>query len=613
VSTTDLLRGLEAAAMEGQLRFIDLHFARWLGELGDNDPILVLSAALVSRSVGEGHVCLDLRANAGQYPFGGAGKGIVTPGLEAWCAALEEDPLVGNPTRPAPLILDGRGRLYLGRYWRLEQDLCDALRGRAGRRLPNLDLAGLRAGLERIFPPSNEVDWQRVAAALAVLQPLCVLSGGPGTGKTRTVTAILALLIEQAGGDGLRMAMAAPTGKAAARLTESVLAARSQLDLDPDVAESLPSEAVTLHRLLGIRPGRALPRHGARNPLHLDVLVVDEASMVDLPLMARLFAALKPETRVILLGDRDQLASVEAGMVLGDICGRGGAARYSPEVCAALEEAAGVRLEPARAPSISDHVAVLKKSYRFGADSGIRCLAQAVNAGDAEAALNVLSDPARVDASMESVSALALPDYLRRWLVPRMSACLAAGEAQKILQGLGRFRILCAVRGGPFGVISVNRLCESLLQEAGVIERGLAQYPGRPLMVTGNDYALALFNGDLGVLWTDAEGDGGPRACFDAGNGVRRVRVSRLPAHETVYAMTVHKAQGSEFDEVLLILPEVESRALTRELLYTGITRARRRITLIGSRERMHEATAKPVRRSSGLYEALWMADSYRA
>jgi exodeoxyribonuclease V alpha subunit len=601
---------LEHAAAEGELRLIDLHFARWLAELGDHDPILLLSAALVSRSIGEGHVCLDLRSYAERQPFGEAGGGIVTPGLEAWRSALERAPLVGSPNRPAPLILDGRHRLYLGRYWRLERDLCDALRRRAGRRLPNLNLGGLRAGLERLFPPSDQVDWQRVAAALAVLQPLCVVSGGPGTGKTRTVTAILALLIEQAGGNGLRIALAAPTGKAAARLTESVLGARSRLDLDPAVAESLPSESVTLHRLLGVRPGRALPRHGVRNPLHLDVLVVDEASMVDLPLMARLFAALRPETRVILLGDRDQLASVEAGMVLGDICGRGGAVRYSPEICDALEEAAGVRLEPVRAPSISDHVAVLKTSYRFGADSGIGRVAQAVNAGDSEAALGVLSDPARADATIETITEQGLLGYLRRWLVPRMSACLASEGAEKLLQELDRFRILCAVRGGPFGVEAVNWLCESLLREAGIIERGPAQYHGRPLMVTGNDYALGLFNGDLGVLWKDAHGNGGLRACFDSSNGLRRVLISRLPPHETVYAMTVHKAQGSEFDEVLLVLPEGDSRALTRELLYTGITRARRRITLLGSPARVREAAARPVLRTSGLYEALWMADS---
>jgi exodeoxyribonuclease V alpha subunit len=250
---------------------------------------------------------------------------------------------------------------------------------------------------------------------------------------------------------------------------------------------------------------------------------------------------------------------------------------------------------------------VLRKSYRFGAESGIGEVARALNRGDGEAAVRVLNDPARADAAMMPVTEQQLREFLRRWLVPRISACLAAGEPGAILRAMSRFRVLCPLRAGRFGVSGINRLCESLLAQAGVIEvGGGAQYAGRPIMVTGNDDVLGLFNGDIGVLWQAPDGESGVRAYFETSGGPRRVLVSRLPVHETVYAMTVHKAQGSEFDEVLLILPDAQSRVLTRELLYTGITRARRRVTLLGHARRVREAAERPVVRTSGLYDALW-------
>jgi exodeoxyribonuclease V alpha subunit len=329
--------------------------------------------------------------------------------------------------------------------------------------------------------------------------------------------------------------------------------------------------------------------------------------MVDLPLMSRLFAALPPESRIILLGDKDQLASVEAGMVLGDICGRGRPQGYSPGLCAALEAVAGVELLPAAGPPIADHLAVLRKSYRFAADSGIGAVARAVNAGDGERAVALLSGAVSADAAMARVTQRQLRGCLAQWIIPRVNTCLAAGGPAEILTAFGRFRVLCAVREGPFGVYAINRLCETLLAEVGIIARGSgAHYAGRPLMVTGNDYALGLFNGDVGMLLKGPGGEAGLRAWFQTPGGLRRLLLPRLPSHETVYAMTVHKAQGSEFDEVLLVLPEEESRALTRELLYTGITRARRRLTLLGSPQRVREAAARPVVRSSGLYDALW-------
>lgn len=608
----DDLKVLRAAVQGGLLRPLDLHFARWMAGLdGSGDPALALAAALVSRQVGEGDVCLDLVAYAGRPLFAAPGGPALThaPGLGDWRSALRASGVVGGPGDPAPLILDGRDRLYLGRYWRFEQDLVAALAARSGRLVAGVDRGLLAAGLERLFPRSGETpDWQRVAAALAVLAPLCVISGGPGTGKTRTVTAILALLIEQARGRVPRIALAAPTGKAAARLSESARRARAELPLAPEVAAAIPVEASTLHRLLGFRPGRATPRHNPENPLHADVLVVDEASMIDLPLMARLLAALPAQARLILLGDKDQLASVEAGMVLGDICGQGRTIGYSAGLCEAFAETAGVRLAPGEAPPIADQLAVLRRSYRFGPASGIGAAASAVNAGDADAALEAL-DGRHADAVRMALAQSALKGFLRDWLVPRFTACLAAGEPSAVLAGLGGFRILCAVREGPFGVVTVNRLCEAVLAEAGLITPGAAaHYPGRPLLVTSNDYALGLFNGDVGICLPDPAAGGALRAWFETDEGPRRVLPSRLPGHESVFAMTVHKSQGSEHEEVVLVLPEAESRVVTRELVYTGLTRARRRVTLIASASSLERAVRQRVRRSSGLYDALWDA-----
>ncbi len=600
---------LERAVAEGRLRPLDLHFAGWMGRLSaSRDPALLLAAALVSRRVGEGDVCLDLRQYAGHMLLDD--EGTSAPPLVDWVGALRAVPVVGEPGETAPLILDGHERLYLHRYWCLERNLAQAIRARAGLWAAEVDRALLRKGLARLFPSEDAPDWQRIAAAVAVLRPFCVVSGGPGTGKTRTVTAILALLLEQAAlrhpaGRHLRIALATPTGKAAARLAESLHQARARLDLDPAIAAAIPEQVVTLHRLLGFRPGRAVPRHGPDDLLHADVLVVDEASMVDLPMMARLVTALRPHCRLILLGDKDQLASVEAGMVLGDLCGRGAESVYTPAQCQALEEIAGAGLASGSPGlTLSDHIVSLRKGYRFGESSGIGALARAVNAGDGEAALTALADHA--DLQLLSHERISPRAYVREHVVPAYRAYLETDDPAATLEAFAGFHVLCAVREGPYGVYALNRLVEEALQAAGLIQRAGDFYHGRPVMVTRNDYALGLYNGDIGLVLRDPEAGGSLRMWFQTPDGLRRVLPTRLPGHETVYAMTVHKSQGSEFGTVHLVLPDADSRVVTRELLYTGITRARERVLLLASPARLRQAARQRVTRSSGLYDALW-------
>jgi exodeoxyribonuclease V alpha subunit len=604
---------LQSAMHRNTLRAVDYHFARHMETLaGEANEELVLAAALASHRVGEGDVCVDL-AQCGDFPLfqaQGPTPRVALPPVDEWVRSLRRSSVVGQPGERAPLILDGQGRLYLGRYWHFERSLADAIAQRIRTWVPGVDHRRLRQGLDRLFPANGEIDWQRVAAAVAVLRPLCVISGGPGTGKTRTVTSILALLMEQADGPPPRLALAAPTGKAAARLTESIRGAKAGLKLSAETAARIPEEAVTLHRLLGFRPGRANPRYGRDNPLHLDLLVVDEASMVDLPLMARLFEALPPQARVILLGDKDQLASVEAGMVLGDICGRGAWSGYSEEACRALNKAAGLTLEaaPESGPAIADHIVVLRKSWRFREDSGIGALARAVNRGDEDGAIRVLEDGAYPDVSREDPSSKTLSRLIMGDVIPACSEVLSASDPESALRALNRMRVLCAVREGPYGVRSLNRQIELALVNEGLIERAGEMYAGRPVMMTTNDHAQRLYNGDVGLVLADPASRGALRVFVETAEGVRRILPSRLPPHETVYAMTVHKSQGSEFNEVLMVLPDAESRVLTRELLYTGITRAQRRVSLLGSNQRFRESVTRRVRRSSGLRDALWGA-----
>lgn len=619
---------LEQAVRDHLLRPLDVQFSRMIA--GDDDPMLQLAAAVLSAEAGAGHVCLPLSYLQPDQLFGGRQpalsqalwQAVGAPDQQHWIQKLTSSPAVSDGSQPTPLVLQNN-RLYLQRMWQYEGDVVRFIASDNMASLINeirdVNETLLRDTLDRLFGPAeNEVDWQKVAAAVAATRRISVISGGPGTGKTTTVAKLLTALIQLSQGQRLRIQLAAPTGKAAARLTESLGNAIRQLSLTDDERKLFPEQASTLHRLLGAQPNSQRLRYHRGNPLNLDVLVVDEASMVDLPMMARLIAALPTKAQVIFLGDRDQLASVEAGAVLGDIC-RFAELGYSEPRAKQLARLTGYTLAgnipigdvQADAVNVRDSLCLLRKSYRFDEKSGIGQLALAVNAGRYRDALAVFNG---TYADIERFSLADSDDY--QVLLEDCAAgyqhylelAAAGADAVDVLAAFGRYQLLCALRAGPFGVSGLNERVEQLLHRKRLIERTPGPsgrwYVGRPVMIGLNDSALGLFNGDIGIALPDPEGE--LRVHFQLPDGnIKSVQPSRLPSHETAYAMTVHKSQGSEFEHTALVLPNTFMPVLTRELVYTAITRARQRLTLYCSDTVLSHAIRTPTHRVSGLVDRL--------
>ncbi len=572
--------------IEFQERAIDRHFADFLcrqvdGEYGE---LFRLVASLASSAVGGGNLCLNLADIAGQT-IRVNGKELLLPRLEGLLELLGKSSVVSlNGQRYRPLVLDAAGRLYLYRYWQHEHLLAMMILQKAAAVTDVSDEMKRQEALERLFP-ANTDHHQKEAAMVALQRQFCVISGGPGTGKTSTVVRILALLLEQEGRKQ-RIAMATPTGKAAARLKQSVNDIRQSLNCSDEVKLSIPDNVVTIQRLLGSISGSTRFRHSAQNPLPYDTVILDEASMVALPLMSLLVAALKPNARLILLGDRDQLASVEEGAVLGDICSAGEGSPASP---------------------LSASLVVLKKNYRFQPGSGLAEISRAVNAGLEMEALELLTGN---EAGTLHWQALPNHEELRNALstnvVKGYQGYLEAASPKEALERFDQFRILCALRDGPYGVSGLNNIIEKILAREELIAPSRLFYSGRPILVTVNDYAMRLFNGDTGILLPDPDNSTLLKAFFPTSDGdVRSIPPERLPDHETAYAMTIHKSQGSEFDGILMLLPPVDSELLTRELIYTGMTRAKKTVLLWTNKEVFCSAVKRRTERNSGLGDLL--------
>jgi exodeoxyribonuclease V alpha subunit len=660
----DLLLLLERWVERGWLRALDKAFVAFLADLDpEADSLVLLAAALTSHQLGHGHVCLDLYETLKEPDFALSlppeGDVLSTPMLlpsallktldgATWCRALADSTLVakaGDNSEAAaqkPLVLSER-RLYLRRYWTYERRIDAALHRRLAQAEPAP--SDLAQRLNALFGSADPgvIDWQKLACALATRAAFSIITGGPGTGKTTTVVRLLALLQSPAveRGKPLRIRLAAPTGKAAARLTESISHQVQSLKVSEDVRQKIPSEVTTVHRLLGSRPGTRHFRHHAGNPLPLDVLVVDEASMIDLEMMANLLDALPPHARMVLLGDKDQLASVEAGAVLGDLCRDAEAGMYSPQTQAWLESVSGEDLSKSGLQqgdsvqhTLAQQVVMLRHSRRFGEGSGIGQLAKLVNQQqdqDARALLAARTYPdlfwlALKGEQDRALSRLLLdghgngPQGYRHYLGvmhaqrPQNIASIDDPRciewARKVLDAFDEFQLLCAVRKGPWGVEGLNQRITQTLFNAQLIESDQQWYEGRPVLMTRNDYGLGLMNGDIGIALrlpegTPEENRQALRVAFprnDGSGGVRFVLPSRLNDVETVYAMTVHKSQGSEFAHTALILPEALNPVLTKELIYTGITRAKNWFSLVEPRQGVfEEALRRKVKRLSGL------------
>lgn len=609
---TDLLELLHA---HGVLAPVDLELARVLRRLApETHEDVLLAAALASRAVQHDHVCLDLERTWAE-PLRGEDQqpleDVPLPPLETLLQRLRACDLVrpcADPADPCPLVLEGK-RLYLERYALEEARLVESLRDRIHRR-DDIDPASVRERLDELFGDDPASRDQKLAAAVAATRGLAIVTGGPGTGKTFTAVRILALLGARAHARGrpLRALLLAPTGKAAQRLQDSMRSGFALLG--PEAQRDLGVlRAFTLHKALGYRPGPpprvACDRH---RPLPADVVVVDEASMVDLVMFVRLVEATPREAKLVLLGDRDQLASVEAGAILGDLCGPERDLAFSPEFAATLGDLIGEPV-PSRAdlPPIADCITALRHSHRFSRTSGIGALAAAVQAGDAERALDLVA------AGGEGVSLRAVcgAQDLGEVLAARYAELLGNPEdlaPEDLLARMSALLVLCAHRNGPYGSNEVNRRIERALVAGGILAEDTALGAGRPLIVTRNDGRTGLFNGDLGVLARDPA-TGRIAAWFpplSPEEPPRRFPPARLPWHEPAWALTVHKAQGSEADRVVLVLPDRPSPIATRELVYTAITRARRSVEIFGAPDVLAAAIGRGVERASGLTEKLW-------
>lgn len=574
----------------GILSAADVHVARRLGVIGgETDDAVLLAAALVVRSTRHGSVVLDL-ATAAERTSRDVDDDSEAPTTDVpldwpddWEPRVAASSLVGDG---APLRKAG-SRVWLARYWDQEKQVARELRERVASQPDDLDLDVLNAGLDRLFAAGKDDD-QREAARICALSPVSVLAGGPGTGKTTTVSRLLALLREQH--PELRIALAAPTGKAAARLEEAVRSSAATL---PAADRNRLGElsATTLHRLLGWRPeARSRFRHDRTNRLPVEVVVVDEASMVSLTLMARLLEALRPATRLVLVGDPDQLASVEAGAVLADLVDRAETSRRTASVA----------------------VAPLRTNRRFAASSGIARLAAAVQEGRGDDVLAVLRSAGSpevelVEVDDEASLSTGQLDAVREDVVGSGAALREAarsGDVVAALEALDRHRLLCAHRRGPRGVQHWSALADRWVADAHPVDvRADGRYAGEPLLVTANDYDVGLYNGDTGVVVAD--GDGGLVAAFGRGGAPIIVPLVRLGAVRSLHSMTVHRCQGSQFERITVLLPAAGSPLGTRETLYTAVTRATTHVRVIGSAEALVDAVARPATRATGLRERL--------
>ncbi|QBF81631.1 exodeoxyribonuclease V subunit alpha [Shewanella maritima] len=688
---------------QGLLTPLDRHFALELTRLQSRneevdadtqqqqESLQLLICALLSQRLSSQHTCLVINSINLENPLGENlfSASTNTPSCQISVnhqqleQLISEFSFVGQSGDNKPLILE-LGRLYLNKYHYFETQVAAKLLALSQSHF-QLDIASTRRDLDILFPvdsssPTQGFNWQKIATATALTQALAVITGGPGTGKTTTVTKLLLLLLSQ---QSLTMKLVAPTGKAAARLTESIKGSKARLKGKLgdnqrliDALNAIPEEASTLHRLLGVIPHSHRFRHHADNPLRLDLLVIDEASMVDLPMMHKIVSALPANARLILLGDQDQLASVEAGAVLADIClglrntqvnqsfngesqgqiNDAWAMRYSANQAKLIAELTGEdvsQYQVAQQNSFGDSLCMLRHSHRFVGDAGIGKLATAVNQADVRQIRQVIRrnypelvwfqhqiNDANAIAASDNAGKSELLEFACSAYQPYLdmighnqnvfsSLALSEGAtdqavnehaaneqpaiytSEQIIDSYNQFRLLCAMRSGQYGVDGINASMTLALQQKQLLKPQQEFYLGRPIIIQSNDYNLGLFNGDIGLILQDDANPSRLMAHFIQADGsILKVLPARLPKHDTCFAMTVHKSQGSEFDCVAFVLPAMPTTSqwqlLTKELVYTAITRAKSYFYCLGTAKVFERASTNITLRSSGLGERLW-------
>ncbi|WP_392561798.1 exodeoxyribonuclease V subunit alpha [Orbus sturtevantii] len=621
---------LDRLKTSGLIVPLDFHLALFFSRRTNlTDPLqqarFAFLVAWLSVEVRAGHVCVNLaeitRINL-EYRFGVERVDTLyadlgEPKLDDWLAVcdLVGQDMVSHGEILSPFILNNN-LLYFQRMWQHEKHVADYFNHTVCHDKPT-DVAA--RWLQTLFPinhDNNGIDWQKVATASAITQRVAIISGGPGTGKTTTISKILATLVglhQQQFQSNLRVVAAAPTGKAAARLTESLSAAVATLPIADAIKQAIPTEAVTLHRLLGARLDSNKFAYHQGNQLSVDVLLIDEASMVDLPMMSSVIAALPRQARLILLGDKEQLSSVEAGAVFGDLCQlleHG----YSEQHVEIIKQLTGYQLTAKNdQPSIADSICLLQRSYRFASQSGIGILANLIKLGHSQEAIRLFNDEQYQDIAFYAVNSSeqyqqAIENCVNHYQFYLHSIASNRSDIERILSSFTRFRLLCALREGPFGVRGLNQIIENKLLENGSISlrKHDEWYIGRPVMILKNSFSLGLFNGDIGIALPAADDNNKLKIYFLLPNGdIKGVSPFRLPEYETAYAMTIHKSQGSEFEHVAVILPNEYSPLLTRSLLYTAVTRAKQTIAVYSSKTMLIKTINSKINRQSGLVDLL--------
>lgn len=582
---------------------LEKEFIRLLMDLdGKVSEHVLLAAASCVFAQQQGHLCIDLgdMDSLPDFLFDDENTGVRLDEnvLTNWESALSKSNLVSRDGELAPLVFEDR-RLYLHRFWKYEEELTAWLKDRSS--VTNTINAKDKEVLRSLLKPGEdlfEVDWQQVAVCLSFLKDLVVISGGPGTGKTYTVLNIIAAQAKAHPDERFKIALAAPTGKAARRLINSIEEGKENLPESFKDGIDLPEHALTVHKLLGADYRGSSFKFNKDNYLPYDLVVVDEASMLDMTMWVRLIRAVGPDTKLVVMGDKDQLASVEAGSILGDICA--GENRYSKQITALIGELTGLSVPVIEDSSaINDSIVFLTKSYRFGANSGIQKLAHAINKSDSDEVLHILKDPKFKDVGIIEPSRESLDQLIEIFAVNHYEDYKLVNQSNRMDEA-NRKKILCAIRKSDLGVEKLNIWSENRIKRKNNLLAANEWYDGRPIMATRNDAVLRIKNGEIGLYNSNQE-----RVVFE-GEGEIAVAPARLSGYEPAFAITIHKSQGSEFEDVAIVLPNKENPILSKEILYTAVTRARRNTLIIAREEILKKTVLRSVSRRSGVRHKLW-------